>query len=142
MKNQDLVLYIEWCVENGWYGERYRYILKLDELITSKSKLNKYKSPMRKFMKNELKENPHSPIYRNDDSFLLDIKERAELKEYIYTGAGPSFSWKHLEVTLEDLKPFIKTPEEKEARRLEIIEEKKEKARYNRMRKYSIKRRR
>ena len=108
MSKKKLVLAIEFYIENGWYGDRYRFIFSgMDgEGFKTKSEAGKYSSMLKKYLKNRNKD------YVNGQ---VSAAELEKYKTYIYMGAGPSYSCKNLNVNVEEFSKFI----EKENARLE-----------------------
>ena len=102
-------------VENGWYGDRYRYMLHGEEGegFSTKREAYKWATLMKKYIKRR----------KNRDAQITVAENTEEnFPTYKYGGAGPSWSCKNIEIFVEDL--------ENEEHLLEI--EKQERYGYNR----------
>ena len=101
---KDLVLVGTICIDNGWYGDRHRIILSESEGIgfTRKGDARKFATKLKKYV---------ARVFENrtmaDDSCKLhvsiDCEERESFVSYTYISAGPSISYKHHDITIEEL---------------------------------------
>ncbi len=89
---KDLVLVAAWFVDDNWYGKRYRAMLGP---FQTKTEANKFKAKLKKFVLRKYKRK-----VANDD---MTVGERDTFKDYIYNSFGPSLSYKHFPITVEDI---------------------------------------
>lgn len=101
-KPKDLVLACHVYVDDGWYGEKYRYILSPEEGkgFTSKTAANKYLVRLRKSVQAMFEYNDRAGKLTNDH---IRCGERDSFEEYIYCGSGPSNYHRHIHLTVADL---------------------------------------
>lgn len=109
-KNSDFVLAFEFYFENGWYGDRKRYILSFDTPFKTKSDANKHASMLKKFLKKEknITVDPCKQIANIDD-----------LPTYNYMGAGPSYACTNIMVDTEKFLAFVEKEKKEMAERSE-----------------------
>ena len=91
------VLVVGWCVEDGWYGKRYRAILSpsVGECFATAKEANKHKAAFRKHV------NSISPqkIRATD----ITVADNSKLLEFEYNSFGPSMSYTHHNIIVAQL---------------------------------------
>lgn len=95
MATKDIVLVAQYYIDNGWYGDRYRVILSKEEGLgfTTKTEAKKYAAKLKKRGLNV--KGAKKPV------ILCD--ERTQFEEYTYISCGPSLSYTHINITVNDL---------------------------------------
>jgi len=96
----NLVISLKTYTNDGWYGlsNRYYYAGVDGNGFKNKTEANKFKSKLKKYIKNKIKYSSKTEI--NGD-FEVNILEN--FCTYIYVGAGPSYSCPNVEVKHSDL---------------------------------------
>lgn len=102
---KDLVLVGTIYIDDGWYGDNHRVILSEEEGGGFKrkadakkftSKLKKYITSIFEHKADNIKGKPH-----------IDCDERDTFISYTYVSAGPSISYKHHNITVDELLTFF-----------------------------------
>lgn len=95
MENKDIVLVGDVYVEDGWYGKRYRIVLRptVDGYFKNKTECKKYEAKVKKYVKNRFETTVE----------LLYIGEHNKLVDYRYISLGPSIYYHRTELTIESL---------------------------------------
>lgn len=95
--SKNLVLVYSWCVNDNWYGQRFRIILfkEKGKGFLTKTEIHKHKTPFKNFInkKYEFK-------IKIKDLEIGDIKE---FPDYTYCACGPSLSYNHREMTIQEM---------------------------------------
>jgi hypothetical protein len=91
----NLVISLKTYTNDGWYGlsNRYYYAGVDGNGFKNKTEANKFKSKLKKYIKNKIKYNSKIEI---DGGFEVGILEN--FCTYRYMGAGPSYSCTNIEV--------------------------------------------
>ena len=91
---KDIVLVGDVYVEDNWYGQRYRVILRptIDSFFKNKTEMKKYEGKVRKYIKGKYKTSGET--YMGDYGKLID---------YWYVSMGPSIYYHRTELTIEEL---------------------------------------
>jgi len=92
---KDLVLVGTICIENGWYGDRHRIILSESEGIgfNRKGDAKKYATKLKKYVLRKW----------GIPGASIDCDERESFVSYTYISSGPSLSYNHHDITVEEL---------------------------------------
>ena len=96
---KDIVLVGDVYVEDNWYGQRYRIILRptIDSFFKNKTEVKKYEGKVRKYIKKHFKTT--SETYMGEYSKLID---------YTYVSLGPSLYYYRTELTIDKLLESLK----------------------------------
>jgi hypothetical protein len=112
------VLAITWYIPDNWYGTRKRVILSADETtgFATAKEAKAFNSQLRTYVKQKygISQKP-------------EFKTVSECPDYIYCGAGPSYSCTNIFITPADLEAFRVQYE-----RTEEFRERQQKAEYRR----------
>jgi hypothetical protein len=90
-------------VDNGWYGDRYFYFLKVGNIGKTEAK-NGYQSMVKKYLSNTLN--------RGTVGMLEILKNRDNQTTYIHS-VGPSFYLNRIEIDKEKFEEFSKIEKER-----------------------------
>ena len=98
-KYNHLVLVATICIDDDWYGDRYRYMLSAADGIgfKTKSEARKFVSKLKKYVV----DNASDSIKSKDIS--ITINEHESYVDYTHTSRGPSLYYNHIELTTADL---------------------------------------
>lgn len=107
---KDLVLCYTVCLQDGWYGDRHRFILSIDSDIgfTTKAAAKKYTAKLKNYITHRFPDYVLKKLTNAD----IDVSERAELIEYTHVSAGPSLSYTHHNFTTTDMDRILQTLED------------------------------
>ena len=107
---KNLVLGIEFYLDDGWYGDRRRFIFDGEdgEGFRTKGEAGQYSSMLKKWCK------------ARDSKYTqgkVDAKPLEDFPTYKYMGAGPSYSCKNINVPADEFLAFIEKEEAAMAKR-------------------------
>jgi len=96
--HKNYVLVYEWHKDDGWYGANFRAILSLQDKVgfPTLGALNQHRT----LFKNHV--NKRFKLEAKNKDMKTGLRE--DFKSFIYCGSGPSLSYKHFDVNLEDIK--------------------------------------
>ena len=99
-KYKHLILTGTVYVANGWYGDRYRYMLSVSdgEGFKTKAEAKKFAARLKRYIVN----NRIADKTKSKD-IHIDCNEHESYKDYTHVSAGPSLSYTHIEMTTDDL---------------------------------------
>ncbi|MCK5016716.1 MAG: hypothetical protein KAS32_06530 [Candidatus Peribacteraceae bacterium] len=111
---KDLVLCYTICLDDGWYGDRHRFILSVDTDIgfTTKTTAKKYASKLKKFLLNNDNYYKYRKLIVKLTTKEIGCSERSELVDYTHVSPGPSLSYTHHNITVEELEKYLSELEE------------------------------
>jgi hypothetical protein len=97
--------------DDSWYGSHYRYYYAgpEDTGFKNKTEAKKYASALKKYVKSRIKTS-----FGNKASIShIDIGDINTMETYRYFGAGPSWSCKNYEVSVNDITSILTTAKNK-----------------------------
>ena len=103
---KDIVVVAGYCVDNNWYGDRYRHILSETAGVgfTSMTAAKRFSARLKKVIGDRLpKTRPLSDKPYLSGDLYIEIGERETFVDYMYVSAGPSLSYKHIDLDVEEL---------------------------------------
>ena len=105
---KDLVLVGTIHIDNGWYGDNHRVILSEEEGggFKRKADAKKFTSKLRKYVA-KIFENRTMADGNSKIHVSIDCDERDTFISYTYVSAGPSISYKHHDITVDELLTFF-----------------------------------
>jgi len=95
-KEEQLTLVATWWINDDWYGKGKRVLLTGN--FKTKSEAKKYSKKMKSYIMTHF----NKKITSKD----LQVEIYSTFKSYIHCSFGPSQSWNHFDITIEDLENF------------------------------------
>jgi len=98
---KDIVVVAGYCINDNWYGDRYRHILSETKGVgfTSMTAAKRFSARLKKVIAKKL----HLMNKPLSGELYIEVGERKSFVDYTYHSFGPAESYKHIDLDVEGL---------------------------------------